>query len=184
MQYQHPHTIENGAGERLIYKRLVKDETGEWLDWENEVAPNCGPPMHVHFKQEEGLTVVSGKMGAQVLGEAPKFYEAGESAVFKAGVPHKFWCVGDEPLRCKGYVRPAHNFEYFLTNIYDSMNANGGKQPGAFDAAFLLDRYRSEFDMLDIPGFVKKVIFPVALFFGKLQGKQRKYDGAPEPVKE
>lgn len=36
MIFQHPHTIENGAGERLIYKRLVKDETGEWLDWEHQ----------------------------------------------------------------------------------------------------------------------------------------------------
>ena len=62
------------------------------------------------------------------------------------------------------------------------MNANGGRQPGAFDAAYLLDRYRSEFDMLDIPGFVKKVIFPVALLFGKLQGKHRKFVGAPEPL--
>lgn len=182
MKFQHPHTIENGAGERLIYKRQVKDETGEWLDWENEVQPNCGPPMHTHFKQEEGLTVVEGRMGALVPGQAPKFYEAGDEVVFPAGVPHKFWNAGDGPLRCRGYVRPAHNFEYFLTGIYNSMNANGGKQPGAFDAAYLLDRYRSEFDMLDIPGFVKKVIFPMALFVGKLQGKQRKFDGAPEPL--
>jgi hypothetical protein len=37
--------------------------------------------------------------------------------------------------------------------------------------------------MTEIPGFVKKVIFPITLFFGKLAGKHNKYVDAPEPVK-
>jgi mannose-6-phosphate isomerase-like protein (cupin superfamily) len=179
MQFQYPHTIENGGGERLTYKRLVKDPDGDYLEIENVAQPNSGAPMHVHHKQDEVFTVVSGRMAAQFLGEAPKFYEVGETAVFKAGVPHKFWCVGEEPLRCTGYVRPALNFEYFLTHIYESTKYNGGKRPSTFDAAYLLDRYRSEFDMLDIPGFVKKAVFPLVLFFGKLMGKHRKFKGAP-----
>lgn len=182
MQFQYPHTIENGGGERLIFKRLVQDPEGDWLEVENYVQPNGGPPMHVHHLQDEHLTVVQGKMGVEVLGEVPKYYEAGEGDTFKAGVAHRFWNAGSEPLVCTGWVKPPHNLEYFLTEIYKSSAANGGKQPGAFDAAYLLDRYRSEFDMLDIPGFVKKVIFPVALFFGKLQGKQRKFEGAPAPL--
>lgn len=182
MQFQHPHTIENGAGEKLTFKRLVHDPAGDWLEVENEVAPNCGPPMHVHYKQAEGLTVVQGKMGIEILGQAPSYIGPGESAIFEAGVPHRFWNAGTAPLVCTGWVKPAHNFEYFLSGIYDSMKANSGKQPGAFDAAYLLGRYRSEFDMLSIPGFVKKVIFPIALFFGKLQGKHKKYAGAPKSL--
>ncbi len=50
--------------------------------------------------------------------------------------------------------------------------------------AYLLNRYRSEFDMLDIPSIVKKVVFPVLLFIGKLLGKQRKFEGAPEPLRD
>jgi hypothetical protein len=134
------------------------------------------------MQNEEVFTVVEGRLGVLLLGESPKFYEEGETAAFPPGIPHKFWNAGTGLLRCKAYVHPAHNFEYFLTHIYDSMKANGGKQPGTFDAAYLLDRYRSEFDMLDIPSFVKKVIFPVVLFLGKLLGMHRKFGGAPEPV--
>lgn len=45
-----------------------------------------------------------------------------------------------------------------------------------------MTRYKSEFDMPEIPTFVKKVIFPVTLFFGKLSGKHKKFEKAPEPV--
>lgn len=182
MQFKHPHTIENGTGEKLIFKGIVKEPDGDRLEVENYVLPNAGPPMHVHFKQDEALTVVQGRMGTQVLGEEPKYLEAGESAIFNRGVPHKFWNAGTEPLICTGWVKPADNMEYFLTEIYKSMDANGGQRPGAFDAAWLLNRYGSEYDMLEIPAFVKKVIFPIALFFGKLTGKHRKFDGAPPPL--
>ena len=84
---------------------------------------------------------------AQVLGEEPVFYGPGEGAIFKAGVAHKFWNASSVPLICTGWVKPAHNLEYFLTEIYASMKNNGGKKPGAFDGAWLLDRYRSEFDI-------------------------------------
>ena len=47
----------------------------------------------------------------------------------------------------------------------------------------LLNRYKSEFAMLEIPGFVQKAIFPLVLFFGKLTGKDKKFADAPPPVK-
>jgi hypothetical protein len=51
-----------------------------------------------------------------------------------------------------------------------------------YDAAFLLDRYKSEFGMLEIPAFVQKTIFPVILFLGNLAGKNKKFAGAPPPL--
>lgn len=182
MQYQYPHTIENGAGERLVFKRLVKDAEGGYLEVENFVEPNCGPPMHVHFEQEEALTIVQGRMATQILGEDPVYHEAGDTAVFAKGVPHRFWNAGDDILHCTGHIKPAYNCEYFLTEIFQSMQTNGNNRPSTFDSAWLLNRYRTEFDMIDIPGFVKKVIFPTSLFIGKLQGKQRKFQNAPEPL--
>jgi len=183
MQFTYPHTIENGNGEKIIFKRLVRDAESDWLEIEIVVDGNSGPPMHIHHLQEEHLTVVKGKMSAQVLGEKPTQFGPGEGATFKTGVAHKFWNSGDEPLICTGWIKPAHNFEYFLSELYASIKNNGGKRPGTFDGAWLLDRYRSEFDMLDIPAFVKKIIFPIALFFGKLQGKHKKFEGAPDPIK-
>ena len=52
-----------------------------------------------------------------------------------------------------------------------------------FDAAFLLNRYKSEYAMTEIPAFVQKMIFPVVLFVGRLMGKHKKFAGAPLPVK-
>ncbi len=176
-----PITIINNTGEKLTFSNLVVKDGKEWLEGENEVRPNAGPPMHVHYRQDEALEVITGKMGYQELGGEKKYLEPGESILFKAGTPHKFWNAGTDMLRCKGYISPPDNVIYFLSEIYKSSNANGGR-PGLYDSAYLLRRYRSEFGMLEIPGFVQKVLFPVVLFFGNLVGKNKKFKGAPEPV--
>lgn len=181
--YTYPHTIENGGGEKLTFLRLVEDSHGERLEVENYVAPGSGPPMHVHHFQEEALTVRKGKIGYQVLGEEAKYAEAGQTVTFTPGVAHKFWNAGEETLECEGYITPPDNIVYFLTEIYASTQANGGKQPNPFDAAFLAHRYRSEFEMKEIPGFVQAVLFPVFRAIGTLTGRYKKYQNAPEPVR-
>ena len=183
MRYSYPHTIDNGGGEQITFLRLVPDTQGDWLEVENLVQPNSGPPMHIHFRQAESLTVVKGKIGIQHLSGEQQFFDEGETVIFEAGDPHRFWNAGNEPLICKGWIKPAHNIEYFLTEIYKSTKANGGKQPSQFDGAWLMNRYKSEFDMNDIPTFVKKVIFPTVLFLGKLAGKHKKFADAPAPLK-
>lgn len=182
MRYQYPHTIDNGHGEKITFLRRVSDPQGDWLEVENHVLPKAGPPMHVHHRQAESLTVVQGQMAAQTQGEEPIYLGPGETGEFKAGVPHKFWNPGTETLICKGWIKPADNIEYFLGEIFKSTAANGGR-PGAFDSAWLLQRYRSEFDLLDLPVFVRKVIFPIALFWGKRIGKDKKFADAPPPLR-
>ena len=126
----YPHTIENGAGERLTFIRVVRDPAGAWLEVENTVKPGAGPPMHVHHRQEEALTVQEGRLAYQEPGEDARYAVEGETVVFKAGVPHRFWNPGSRDLRCRGYVRPADSLEYFLTEIYASQRRNGGTRPG------------------------------------------------------
>lgn len=176
-----PHTIYNIAGEKLTFLKSVVKDGVEYLEVENEVQPDAGPPMHVHHCQDECITIVSGKIGYQELGGEKKYAGPGETVLFKAGVAHMFWNAGDEPLIGKGYIAPANNIVYFLSQIYKSSNENGGR-PGLYDSAFLLNRYKSEFAMLEIPGFVRKVLFPVVLFFGNLFGKQKKFVDAPAPL--
>lgn len=176
-----PHTIENITGEKLTFLRIVIKDGVEYLETEAEVQPNAGPPMHVHYKQDESMTVLSGKIGYQELKGENKYAGPGETVLFKAGVPHKFWNAGNEPLRLSGYASPANNIAYFLSQIYRSMNENGGR-PGMYDAAYLLRRYKTEFRMLEIPTFVQKLLFPVILFFGSLGGKKKKFIDAPDPL--
>jgi quercetin dioxygenase-like cupin family protein len=179
----HPRTIDNGAGERLTFLGTRSDERGEYAEARNVVSPGSGPPMHVHHLQEEGLTVEQGTMGWQRPGEEEHLARAGESVTFAAGEFHRFWNAGDDELVCTGFVRPPGNLEYFLTQIYASTRANGGRRPRLFDSAYLLTRYRSEFGMADIPRPVQRVVFPIVVAVGRLFGLGRRFEGAPEPMR-
>jgi len=184
MKFTYPHTIDNGFGEEITFVQFIDDEAGGMVEIENRVHPGAGPPMHVHFLQDESLTVVQGKIGGQIAGQEPIFCGPGETVTFKRGEVHRFWNAGEDMLICRGWAKPAYNLEYFLTEIYRSVKANGGKGPTAFDGAYLLTKYKTEFDLKEIPTFVKKVIFPITLLLGKLQGKHRKFDGAPNAYKQ
>ena len=70
-RYSYPHTIDDGAGERLTFLRRVAGQGGDRLEVQNVVAPGAGPIMHVHHYQTEGLTVQQGRIGYQRLGEVP-----------------------------------------------------------------------------------------------------------------
>jgi hypothetical protein len=59
---------------------------------------------------------------------------------------------------------------------------NGGGRPGLFDAAFLVLRYRSEYAILELPAFVRRVIVPIAYLAGKILGKHKQYRDAPPPI--
>jgi uncharacterized cupin superfamily protein len=182
-RYIYPHTIENGAGESLTFLRRVPGTNGDRLEVENVVKPGSGPPMHVHHYQEEALTVVEGRIGYQRPGEPAQFAGPGETVTFLAGEAHRFWNAGAENLRCKGYIEPADNIEYFLGAIYESQKQSRGPWPDPFDAAFLTRRYRSEFSLVEIPAPVQRFVFPIQVAIGTLLGRYKKYADAPEPVR-
>ena len=183
MKISYPHTIQNGHGEELTFVRLVKTEQGEIVEVENKVQPGAGPPMHVHYLQDESITVVHGKIAAQIFGYPPTFHGPGETVTFKRGVAHRFWNAGDDILICKGWISPPHNIVYFLTEIYRSVAASGNGRPTLFDGAYLQTKYKSEFDMVEIPCFVKTVVFPIVLALGKLKGQHKRFKEAPEAVR-
>jgi quercetin dioxygenase-like cupin family protein len=178
----YPYRIENGAGEVLTFARRVSDAHGDRVEGDNVVAPGAGPPMHVHYLQEEALTVVQGRLGFQRPGEEPQFAGEGESVVFRAGEAHRFWNAGTGDLRCTAYIRPAGNVEFFLGSMFQSQKENGGRRPQIWDIAYLLQRYRSEFGILAVPAFVQRLVFPVVVLVGRLAGKYAKYQGAPAPM--
>ena len=179
----YPIVIESGTGEQFTFLRRYIENDIEHLEAVNMVNPGGGPPMHVHHLQDESITVIEGLLAGLVKGEEVKYYRAGETAFFARGVAHKFWNAGETVLKCKGFISPVNNFEYFLTEIFRSTREGGQGRPQTFDAAFLLNRYKSEFDMFDIPWFVKKVIFPLARLTGRLKGLHKRYANAPQPVK-
>lgn len=183
MNFTYPHIIENGLGEKLIFKELVHEPDGDKLLVENYVAPGIGPLMHTHWLQDEALTVINGRLGYEVQGQPAQYAYEGETVVFRRGVPHRFWNDGQEVLHCKGWVKPANTIVFFLTSIFNAQIKSGKAQPDQFDGAYLLTRYASEYDLAEIPSFVKKVIIPITYYIGRAAGKYKHFKNAPRPIK-
>jgi quercetin dioxygenase-like cupin family protein len=181
MSQPYPYTIDNGHGERLTFTRLVQGPDGERLEAEGVAQPGSGPPMHVHYCQEEAVRVVRGRMGHQALGGGPQFAGPGDLVLWPAGTAHKWWNAGDDELITTGWCKPPDNVVFFLATLFASAKANGGR-PGLFDAAFLLTRYRGEFAMLELPTLVRRVVMPVLYVVGSVLGKYRKFADAPPAV--
>jgi quercetin dioxygenase-like cupin family protein len=184
MKITYPHTIENCVGEKIIFHSVQQEPDGDRVVVENFVTPGHGPVMHTHFLQDESLTVVRGIIGYQVLGGNLQYVNEGETVLFKRGTPHRFWNAGDEILNCKGWVKPANTLVFFLSALYAAQNKSGKAQPETFDAAYLLTRYAKEYDLPEIPVFVKKTILPFTYTIGKILGKYKKFEDAPEPVRK
>ena len=183
MNISYPHVIENGIGEKIIFHKVEQDPAGEKLIVENYVVPGSGPLMHTHFLQDESLTVVEGRIGYQLQGQPEQFAHAGETVLFERGTPHKFWNAGKGILHCKGWIQPANTIVFFLSSIFAAQNKSGKAEPEIFDGAYLIKRYASEYDLVEIPKFVKKVIIPATYYAGRLLGKYEHFKDAPEPVK-
>jgi quercetin dioxygenase-like cupin family protein len=179
----YPRTVENGTGETLVFLGIECTPEGERINIAGSARPGVGPPMHVHYLQDEIVTVEAGRVGYQVLGQEPKFAGPGETVTWPAGTPHRWWNAGDTEARMSGWCTPPGNVEYYLTEIFDSMRHNGTRR-GLFDAAFLMTRYRSEFAMVDMPKPVQTIVMPLLYALGSLMGKHRKFRDAPEPVRQ
>lgn len=179
----YPYTIDNGAGEKMTFLGIMRDDSGaERIDVEMRAQPGSGPPMHVHHRQEEVMTVQSGTVGYQVLGEESRTAGEGETLAFAAGIAHRWWNAGTTEAYFTGWSKPAYNMEYFLTALFQGMREHGGN-PDMFDMAFLTRRYRSEFRTYAVPGLVQTLIFPVLVVLGRALGKYDKFKDAPKPVK-
>lgn len=182
MTITYPHTIQNCIGEKLIFQQLVPEADGDRLLVENYVAPGVGPLMHTHWLQDECLTVVEGRIGYQVLGGEEQFAGPGETVLFTRGTPHRFWNAGTDTLRCTGWIKPANTIVFFLSSIFEAQNKAGSARPEMFDAAYLMTRYRREYDLAEVPTVVKKTLIPTTYLVGRLMGKYKKFAGAPAPI--
>src|SRR5688572_10104831 len=140
--------------------------------------------MHTHWLQDECLTVVKGQIGYQVKGQPVQYANEGESVLFERGTPHRFWNARQDVLHCRGWIKPANTIVFFLSSVFAAQKKSGTEQPEQFDGAYLIKRYPSEYDLPEIPTFVKKVVIPTTYYIGKLLGKYKHFKNAPEPVRK
>ena len=140
-----------------------------------------GPPLHVHFhEQEEGL-VKAGTLGAQVGGEKI-VVPTGGTAVLPAGVPHRWWNAADDLLEFSGHVVPAVDLDRYLQGVFAVLNASSHGRPPIFYLAHVLWRHRGTQLLAVPPPAIQRIVFPVVLFIGRILGKYRgsNWPGSPE----
>jgi quercetin dioxygenase-like cupin family protein len=169
------------TGEVLIMRR-VRSGDQVLLELESSLPPGGeGPPLHVHLMEREEGEVVSGVLGAILGGKTDKI-AAGGRFIFPAGVPHRWWNAGDEPLKGKGRVVPVVDLDRFLQGIFAVMNSGPAGRPPLFYAAHVAYRHRGTQRLVTIPLAVQRILFPVVIFVGWLLGKYRGDDwpGAPK----
>ena len=169
------------TGERIVFRQTSADTNGEAVVIETYVEPHgFVAAAHVHPSQEERFQVLRGTVGFKI-GRTEQVAGPGTRVTVPAGTPHRFWNAGDEELTLTGEVFPAGNLEFFLSAIYASVAAHGGR-PGALDAAYLLTRYRTEFAMTAIPAPVTRFVLPLQALFGRAFGRYSHFADAPNPI--
>ena len=167
------------TGEVLIMSR-VRHGDQVVLQLEGRIPPKGeGPPLHVHLVEREEVKVVAGVLKA-IVGGAAIQVRVGESAVFPAGVAHRWWNAEDQPLQTKGHVVPIVDLDRFLQGIFAVANAGQAGRTPLFYVAHVMHRHRRTQRLAAIP--LARLVFPVVVFVGWLLGKYRGEDwpGAPK----
>lgn len=181
-----PIVLENRhTGERLALRR-VKRNGDVWLELKGSLPPHReGPPLHVHFVEEEEGHVVSGTLSAVVDGEIVRVH-AGGDARFPSGSAHRWWNDGDETLVFEGYSGPVVDLDRYLQAVFDVLNAGRPGRPSLFYMAHVARRHRRTQAVLIGPRIVQAILFPAVVAIGTLLGKYRGVDwpGSPTRLRE
>jgi quercetin dioxygenase-like cupin family protein len=104
--------LESGPGRDLIFKVTGEDTGGAFDYFIVEVAPNGGPPLHVHHKQEETIHALKGHYKIQIGDETFQIDEGG-FAYLPSGVPHAFLNLTDEPGKVIVVYTPGGGHKFY-----------------------------------------------------------------------
>src|SRR6476661_4506025 len=139
---RHTLRLENRhTGERLTLRRVQRDRE-TWLHLKGTLPPHQeGPPMHVHFVEDEEGYVTSGTLSYVVNGREGRA-RAGESTTIPMGAPHRWWNAGDDLLAFHGVAKPAVDFDRYVQAIFDVINAGPSGRPPLFYLAHVALRHR------------------------------------------
>ncbi len=119
------------TGERLVLRRVLRgDEV--WLELKGSLPPHCeGPPLHIHFAEDEEGHVTAGTLSAVVDGHRINA-GPGESAKLPRGSTHRWWNEGDELLEFVGYARPVVDLDRYLQAVFEVSKRGFRWAPPAF----------------------------------------------------
>jgi mannose-6-phosphate isomerase-like protein (cupin superfamily) len=134
-----------------------------------------GPPLHVHFEEDERAVVVSGTVSCTVDGKQFPA-RAGEAIHFPKGSVHTWRNDGDEELVMHGVVTPVVDLDRYLQAVFEVLGSGPPNRPPCFYLAHLLHRHRKTQLMPFVPRAVQSVVLPIFVFIGTILGKYRGTD--------
>lgn len=111
---------QDGSGEKhslgissIAFKVESRETGGNLFILESSnLTPGVGPPLHLHFAQEEWFYVMDGQVAVQI-GDSRLRLAAGESVLAPRRVPHTFSATG-HPARMLFVFAPAGKMEQFF----------------------------------------------------------------------
>jgi mannose-6-phosphate isomerase-like protein (cupin superfamily) len=168
------------TGEQLTLRRVKRgDEV--WLELKGSLPPKKeGPPMHVHFAEDEEGRITSGTLSVVIDGRRMTA-GPGESTSIARGLAHRWWNEGNEPLEFEGYARPVADLDRYLQAIFEIMNAGPEGRPPLFYLAHAALRHRHTQAVLIMPRPIQTVLFRVLVAVGTVLGRYRgnEWPGCP-----
>ena len=171
-----PLVLENRhTEERVELWRIAKG--GEiWLEIRGSLPPHReGPPLHIHFLEDEGCRITSGTLSAVVDGQRIDA-GPGESSAFPKGSAHRWWNEGNEVLVFEGSVRAVVDLDRYLDAVFEVINAGPSGRPPFFYMSHLALRHRKTQALLFMPRSIQAVLFPAVGLLGTILGRYRGTD--------
>jgi mannose-6-phosphate isomerase-like protein (cupin superfamily) len=178
--------IENPVtGERIVFHQTARETSGEAVVFETFVQPHgFVAAAHVHPKQDERFTVVSGRLGLRVGGE--KIHAGpGETLTIPAGTPHRFWNAGGDEVRFRCEVRPALQFEELLETMFGLAADGKTNRKGMPNPLRLAVIARAHFDVVQLPfppALVQRIGLALGAPLGRLLGYAPTYVATDRPL--
>jgi quercetin dioxygenase-like cupin family protein len=104
------------GGYRVAYKVSTQDTNGALFIIEQTITRKGGPPLHLHYAQEEWFYVLEGEYIAQVGKERMRL-RPGDSVFGPRNIPHAWAYNGEAPGRLLIGFQPAGKMEDFFNEL-------------------------------------------------------------------
>jgi mannose-6-phosphate isomerase-like protein (cupin superfamily) len=121
-RFGQPHAM--GFSSSLLFKVAGSDTSGGLFIIEHGHLQSGGPPLHLHFHQEEWFYVMAGEVAFQV-GEQRVSLSAGESVLAPRRIPHTFSSIGATPAHMLIAFCPAGKMEEYFQSVGANPKLNG-----------------------------------------------------------
>lgn len=113
----------------VSYKTILgPEDSGGAMSIVDSLSPvGCGPPRHIHHKEDEVFVILTGSCRVWIDGDET-LVTAGECAFIPRGTEHTFKAVGDAPCRHLVILTPG-GFEGFFADMAKGQFAIPGDMP-------------------------------------------------------